>query len=87
MPLSVLPEQLDSLGLNHAAILVSFLAESLRAHASTGSLLSLASVPLLKESLCGPHTAPLSPGPVLCALHHPNKHKVFLASASDSFRK
>ena len=57
MILSVLPVQLDSVGLNCVCTLVSLLAELLYAHTATGYLPSLTSTPLLKESLCGSHTA------------------------------
>ena len=51
---------------------------------STGSLASLTSAPLLKESLCGPYTAAPSPGPLLHALHLPKSMKSVLVRAGCS---
>ena len=52
--------QLDSVGLNCTFTQVSLLAELLSSCMSIGSLQNLAAAPLLKDSVCGPHTASLS---------------------------
>ena len=93
MPLSVLPVQLDSVGMNCTFTLVSFLAEPLHICAQ-GPCPAMPQLPLFKKSLCGTHTATPSHGQALCTLDLPPKQKVSLIQgcpqpdgASDSFRR